>query len=195
MSKQRLLIKGGKVVNDDQSVVADVYVEDGIVQQVGPNLNPEPPTGLTVLDATDKLVIPGGIDTHTHMQFPFMGSKSKDDFHTGTKVGACNYVSAHMHVYVCIWAFLEMYMYLLIMYINANREERVSIKHRQFLLSWAVVRVPRGLPSTSMLFGFLQRPCYLQVASVKNTHLPWLSPCQIQHAFIGASYFSDQRLT
>ncbi|KAM9199436.1 dihydropyrimidinase [Mergus octosetaceus] len=85
MPKQRLLIKGGKVVNDDQSVEADVYVEDGIVQQVGPNLNPKPPTGLTVLDATDKLVIPGGIDTHTHMQFPFMGSKSKDDFYTGTK--------------------------------------------------------------------------------------------------------------
>ncbi|KAM6143027.1 dihydropyrimidinase [Phoenicopterus ruber ruber] len=84
LAQQRLLIKGGKVVNDDLSVVADVYVEDGVVQQVGPNLNPEPPTGL-VLDATNKLVIPGGIDTHTHMQFPFMGSTSKDDFYTGTK--------------------------------------------------------------------------------------------------------------
>lgn len=133
MPKHRLLIKGGKVVNDDQSVEADVYVEDGIVQQVGPNLNLEPPTGLTVLDATDKLVIPGGIDTHTHMQFPFMGSKSKDDFYTGTKVGVCNYVSAHMHVYVCIWASLE--ECLLAMYISANRENRVSIKHRQLLLS------------------------------------------------------------
>ncbi|KAF1528419.1 Dihydropyrimidinase, partial [Eudyptula minor] len=85
LAQQRLLIKGGKVVNDDCSVVADVYVEDGVVQQVGPNLNPEPPTGLVVLDATNKLVIPGGIDTHTHMQFPFMGSRSKDDFYTGTK--------------------------------------------------------------------------------------------------------------
>ncbi|KAF1530529.1 Dihydropyrimidinase, partial [Eudyptula minor] len=85
LAQQRLLIKGGKVVNDDCSVVADVYVEDGVVQQVGPNLNPEPPAGLVVLDATNKLVIPGGIDTHTHMQFPFMGSRSKDDFYTGTK--------------------------------------------------------------------------------------------------------------
>ncbi|KFO04397.1 Dihydropyrimidinase, partial [Balearica regulorum gibbericeps] len=84
-AQQRLLIKGGKVVNDDYSVVADVYVEDGVVQQVGLNLNPEPPTGLIVLDATNKLVIPGGIDTHMHMQFPFMGSRSKDDFYTGTK--------------------------------------------------------------------------------------------------------------
>ncbi|XP_059713681.1 dihydropyrimidinase isoform X2 [Haemorhous mexicanus] len=82
---QRLLIKGGKVVNDDLSVVADVYVEDGVVQQVGPGLNPEPSTGLVVLDASNKLVIPGGIDTHTHMEFPFMGSRSKDDFYTGTK--------------------------------------------------------------------------------------------------------------
>uniref|UniRef100_A0A8C6J1Q7 Uncharacterized protein n=1 Tax=Melopsittacus undulatus TaxID=13146 RepID=A0A8C6J1Q7_MELUD len=81
----RLLIKGGKVVNDDLSVEADVYVEDGVVQQVGPNLNPEPLTGLFVLDATNRLVIPGGIDTHTHMQFPFMGSRSKDDFYSGTK--------------------------------------------------------------------------------------------------------------
>uniref|UniRef100_A0A8V0YK52 Dihydropyrimidinase n=2 Tax=Gallus gallus TaxID=9031 RepID=A0A8V0YK52_CHICK len=85
MPKQRLLIKGGRVVNDDQSVEADVYVEEGVVQEVGPNLNPKPPSGLTVLDATNKLVIPGGIDTHTHLQFPFMGTTTKDDFYTGTK--------------------------------------------------------------------------------------------------------------
>lgn len=100
-ARQRLLIKGGKVVNDDLSVVADVYVEDGVVQQMGPNLNPEPSTGLVVLDATNKLVIPGGIDTHTHMEFPFMGTRTKDDFYTGTKVGA------HVHISVCIWAFPE----------------------------------------------------------------------------------------
>lgn len=88
-------------MNDDLSVVADVYVEDGVVQQVGPNLSLEPSTGLVVLDATNKLVIPGGIDTHTHMEFPFMGSRSKDDFYTGTKVGA------HVHVCVCLWAFSE----------------------------------------------------------------------------------------
>uniref|UniRef100_A0A8C9EP61 Dihydropyrimidinase n=1 Tax=Pavo cristatus TaxID=9049 RepID=A0A8C9EP61_PAVCR len=89
---QRLLIKGGRVVNDDQSVEADVYVEEGVVQEVGPNLNPKPPSGLTVLDATNKLVIPGGIDTHTHLQFPFMGTTSKDDFYTGTKVGVCDHI-------------------------------------------------------------------------------------------------------
>lgn len=106
MPKQRLLIKGGRVVNDDQSVEADVYVEEGVVQDVGPNLNPKPPNGLTVLDATNKLVIPGGIDTHTHLQFPFMGTTSKDDFYTGTKVGACEHC-AHTLFFLCIWAFSE----------------------------------------------------------------------------------------
>ncbi|XP_012862136.1 dihydropyrimidinase [Echinops telfairi] len=83
----RLLIRGGRVVNDDFSQVADVLVEGGVVRALGPNLLPpgDAPAGLRVLDARGKLVLPGGIDTHTHMQFPFMGSRSVDDFHQGTK--------------------------------------------------------------------------------------------------------------
>ncbi|CAH7121529.1 Dpys [Phodopus roborovskii] len=83
----RLLIRGGRVVNDDFSLVADVLVEDGVVRALGQDLLPpgDAPQGLRILDATGKLVLPGGIDTHTHMQFPFMGSQSVDDFYQGTK--------------------------------------------------------------------------------------------------------------
>ena len=84
----RLLIRGGRVVNDDLSQVADVLVKDGVVRALGHDLLPPEGAraGLRVLDAAGKLVLPGGIDTHTHMQFPFMGSRSVDDFCQGTKV-------------------------------------------------------------------------------------------------------------
>lgn len=84
----RLLIRGGRVVNADSSQVADVLVEDGVVRALGRDLLPPggAPAGLRVLDAADKLVLPGGIDTHTHMQFPFMGTRAVDDFLQGTKV-------------------------------------------------------------------------------------------------------------
>lgn len=84
----RLLIRGGRVVNDDCSQVADVLVEDGVVRALGRDLLPpgDAPRGLRILDAAGKLVLPGGIDTHTHMQLPFMGTQSVDDFYQGTKV-------------------------------------------------------------------------------------------------------------
>lgn len=80
----RILIKGGKVVNEDCSVVSDVYIENGRIADVGVDL--QIPAGVGVLNATDKLVIPGGIDTHTHMELAFMGTKAVDDFYVGTKV-------------------------------------------------------------------------------------------------------------
>lgn len=79
-----ILIRGGKVVNEESSVISDVLIQNGIIVDVGPNL-PVPP-GVRVIDATDKLVIPGGIDTHTHMELAFMGTKAVDDFYVGTKV-------------------------------------------------------------------------------------------------------------
>jgi len=79
----KIHIKGGKVVNANFSFLSDVYIEDGIIKQVGSNL--DIPEGARVIDATNKLVIPGGIDTHTHMQLPFMGTFAIDDFYTGTR--------------------------------------------------------------------------------------------------------------
>jgi dihydropyrimidinase len=74
------LIKNGTVVTADLSYKADVRVENGVITEIGPNL-----TGGTELDATGCLVMPGGIDPHTHLEMPFMGTYSADDFDSGTR--------------------------------------------------------------------------------------------------------------
>jgi len=79
-----VLIKNGTVVNEDAMEKADVLCRDGKIAAVGPNL--EAPTPDTkIVDATDKLVVPGGIDPHTHCQLPFMGTVAVDDFNHGTR--------------------------------------------------------------------------------------------------------------
>uniref|UniRef100_A0A8C1A5R8 Dihydropyrimidinase like 5b n=1 Tax=Cyprinus carpio carpio TaxID=630221 RepID=A0A8C1A5R8_CYPCA len=83
-SSMRILIKGGRVVNDDVTQEADVYIENGLIQQVGRDLMI--PGGAKVIDASGKLVIPGGIDSSVHLQQTFMNANTQDDFYTGTKV-------------------------------------------------------------------------------------------------------------
>lgn len=78
----RLLIRGGTVVNADRAFEADVLVENGLIKEVGQNL--AAPEGARVIEAKGKYVMPGGIDPHVHMELPFMGTVSKDDFYTGT---------------------------------------------------------------------------------------------------------------
>ncbi|VDO83938.1 unnamed protein product [Haemonchus placei] len=81
--KMALLIKNGTVVNEDAMFNADILVKDGIIVEVAPSINAA--NGVQVLDAKGKMVIPGGIDPHTHMQLPFMGEVAVDDFYQGTR--------------------------------------------------------------------------------------------------------------
>ena len=77
-----LLIRGGTVVNADHAFVADVLTQDGKIVAVGNQLTA--PSGTTTIDAGGQYVMPGGIDPHTHMQLPFMGTVTMDDFFSGT---------------------------------------------------------------------------------------------------------------
>lgn len=82
-SQNRLLIKHGKIVNANEIIDADVYIEDGIIKELGKNLII--PGGTRILDVRGLYVMPGGIDPHTHLEFENKGIKTVDDFYQGTK--------------------------------------------------------------------------------------------------------------
>lgn len=81
----KTLIKNGNVVTAVDNYFADVLIEDGKVAVIGRKLDIQADK---VIDAADKLVIPGGIDPHTHMELPFGGTFASDDFRTGTIAAA-----------------------------------------------------------------------------------------------------------
>ena len=74
------IIKNGTIVTADLTYKADVLIEGGKITAIGQGL-----VGDTVLDATGCYVMPGGIDPHTHLEMPFMGTYSSDDFESGTR--------------------------------------------------------------------------------------------------------------
>src|SRR3954469_8168025 len=80
------IIRNGTVVTATDSYVADVAVIDGKIAAIGKDLPAE--NASRILDASGKLLLPGGIDVHTHLDMPFGGTTSADDFETGTRAAA-----------------------------------------------------------------------------------------------------------
>src|SRR5579863_2614257 len=81
-----ILIKNGTVVTAEKTFAADVLMEGATIKEVRPGIALEP--GHEVVDATGMLLLPGGIDAHTHLDMPFGGTTSSDDFETGTLAAA-----------------------------------------------------------------------------------------------------------
>ena len=83
-----LLIKNGRVITASDDYVADVYCTDGRVTAIGKELPPDRFKADRTIDASGKYVMPGGIDVHTHLNMPFGGTTSADDFESGTIAAA-----------------------------------------------------------------------------------------------------------
>ncbi|MBU1069924.1 dihydropyrimidinase [Myxococcota bacterium] len=84
--KQKILIQNGRVFMPSTDLVTEVFIEDGKITAIGPDLLKSCTPDETI-DAHGLYVLPGGIDAHTHMELPFMGTYSSDDFESGTLAG------------------------------------------------------------------------------------------------------------
>src|SRR5689334_24049067 len=80
-----VVIRGGTIVNAGERFEADVKLEGRTITGIGSDLHTG--TADTVIDAQGRYVLPGFIDPHVHMELPFMGTVSIDDFETGTASG------------------------------------------------------------------------------------------------------------
>ena len=80
------LIRGGTLVTADGEQRGDLLIVGEQIAAVGPAL--EAPAGAQIIDAGGAYVMPGGIDPHTHMELPFMGTVASEDFFTGTSAAA-----------------------------------------------------------------------------------------------------------
>src|SRR2546429_3087690 len=81
----KTLIKNGTVVTATDQYKGDVLIEDEKITVIGTSLEIHADR---VIDASGRYVLPGGIDVHTHMDMPFGGATSADDFETGTRAAA-----------------------------------------------------------------------------------------------------------
>ena len=76
-----LLIKNGRITTSAEDYVADIFIEGEAISSIGKNLSMKADE---TIDATGKLIFPGGIDPHVHLDMPFMGTFSSDNYETGT---------------------------------------------------------------------------------------------------------------
>ena len=76
------LIKNGRIITATDDYMADIFIEGEIITAIGKDLQVNADT---TIDATGKLVMPGGIDPHVHLDMPFMGTYSSDNYETGTR--------------------------------------------------------------------------------------------------------------
>src|SRR5881392_391345 len=81
----KTLIRNGQIITATDNYKADIFIDGETINTIGIKLDME--ADLTI-DASGKLVIPGGIDPHTHMELPFGGTYASDDFFTGTRAAA-----------------------------------------------------------------------------------------------------------
>jgi dihydropyrimidinase len=81
-----VLIQNGTIVNADSTTQADLLIDGAVIKEIRAGI----PVAAadTIVDATGLLLLPGGIDAHTHLDMPFGGSNSADDFLTGTRAAA-----------------------------------------------------------------------------------------------------------
>src|SRR5438034_8501163 len=77
-----LLIKNGRIITADADYMADIFIDGEKVKAIGEDL---PMKAGKEIDATGKFVFPGGIDPHVHLDMPFMGTFSSDNYETGTR--------------------------------------------------------------------------------------------------------------
>jgi len=83
-----LLLKNGTIVTDTDTFDKDIFVEDGLISQIGKDLDIDENIN-TVVDLKGKYIMPGGVDVHTHFNLDVGIAIAKDDFYTGTIAAAC----------------------------------------------------------------------------------------------------------